>query len=397
MTKATNNSHVETLISVKQNLNVGDWEISNKTLPLDTDIPWHIKKYTLHGGMQEGVEIIEVFNGKLTMKIIPTRGMNVLNVQSGDVQLGWQSPVKQVVHPQFVNLEENNGLGWLYSFNEWTTRCGMAFSGHPGMDNGRFLSLHGRMAHIPASEVTIKISKTAPHRITIVGEVEEVHFKFCNFLLTTEISMDLDSRTFTFNDTVTNRATNEEEFIVLYHTNYGNPILEEGATLHGTIDKIMPFDQDAAGNIGNWATYGPPAQKSSSEQVYCITPRADTSGNAHFMLENSTHNKGIYFHFSIAQFPYLTQWKSHDSMTNGYVTGLEPGTGFPYNRAWERKYNRVPKLAGGESRNFTLSYTILATQSKVTEARTKIEALNGDKKITIITTPEADPRDKGDQ
>ena len=84
-------------------------------------------------------------------------------------------------------------------------------------------------------------------------------------------------------------------------------------------------------------------------------------------------------------------------MTNGYVTGLEPGTGFPYNRAWERKYNRVPKLAGGESRNFTLSYTILATQSKVTEARTKIEALNGDKKITIITTPEADLRDKGDQ
>ena len=75
--------------------------------------------------MQEGVEIIEVFNGKMTMKIVPTRGMNILNVESGDVFLGWDSPVKQVVHPKFVNLEDNGGFTTI-NVSYASTRRGVA-------------------------------------------------------------------------------------------------------------------------------------------------------------------------------------------------------------------------------------------------------------------------------
>jgi len=380
------------LISVKKNLNVGDWEINSKTLALDTPHDWYVKKYTLHGGMQEGVEIIEVYNGKLTMKLIPTRGMNVLSVESDDLFLGWQSPVKQVVHPKHIDLNENGGLGWLYGFNEWMARCGIEFAGHPGVDDGRLLTVHGRVGQIPASEVRVEISTSAPYRISIIGEVEEVHFKFCNFLLNAKVSMELGSNTFNFDDTITNKATDEKEFMIIYHANFSNPILEDGAKLHGTIEKIMPFDQAAADAIDAWHQYGPPAKEVAGELVYCMTPRADDQGNAHFMMENKAGNKGIAFSYAKKQLPYFAQWKNPDSLTNGYVTGLEPSTGFPHNRAWERHYNRVPKLKGGQSRRFQISYSILSTQSDVNKTRTQIETLNKGKTITIERTPETDPR-----
>ena len=49
------------------------------------------------GGQQDGVDVIRVNNGQLEFTVIPTRGMSILEVKSGDLRLGWDSPVKEVV------------------------------------------------------------------------------------------------------------------------------------------------------------------------------------------------------------------------------------------------------------------------------------------------------------
>ena len=132
---------------------------------------WSITKQTLHGGKQEGVDLITVDNGKIRFSVIPTRGMGVLQASMEDVVLGWDSPVKEVVHPQFIRLEDRGGLGWLEGFNEWMVRCGLEGNGHPGTD--RFinnvgdeatmdLTLHGKIANIPASEVEVVIDRHPP-------------------------------------------------------------------------------------------------------------------------------------------------------------------------------------------------------------------------------------------
>ena len=87
--------------------------------------PWSVTKMTLHGGRQEGVDLIEVDNGVLRFTVIPTRGMSIGQVVGGDVRLGWDSPVREVVHPRHVDLQDHGGLGWLTGFNEWLTRCGV--------------------------------------------------------------------------------------------------------------------------------------------------------------------------------------------------------------------------------------------------------------------------------
>ena len=79
---------------------VGSWQMVASDLPgYKGQAKWHIRKRILQGGKQEGVELIEVDNGKLRFRVIPTRGMGILDVNLGDVRLGWDSPIKEVVHP----------------------------------------------------------------------------------------------------------------------------------------------------------------------------------------------------------------------------------------------------------------------------------------------------------
>ena len=108
------------LISAKDNVAAPDSQITVASVLGKSDIPGTITLRTLRGGKQEGVRIVSVDNGALTIDIIPTRGMGILAVtlnaetKPGDrFRLGWQSPVAEIVHPKFFNLNLRGGLGWL--------------------------------------------------------------------------------------------------------------------------------------------------------------------------------------------------------------------------------------------------------------------------------------------
>src|SRR3954468_17180215 len=100
------------LLHAEKGISVPAIEITRKDVP-EASGNWFVRKTTLVGGKQEGVELITVNNGKLQFTVIPTRGMSVLRVEMGAVRLGWNSPLKEVVHPKFINLQSRGGLGWL--------------------------------------------------------------------------------------------------------------------------------------------------------------------------------------------------------------------------------------------------------------------------------------------
>src|SRR4051812_6421890 len=166
---------VKVLTSARQNVGVESWQADARELTGGkSDGAWTVRKIRLHGGKQEGVDVIIVDNGKLQVAVCPTRGMGLLWATLGDVRLGWDSPVKETVDPRFVNLQERGGLGWLTGFNEFACRCGLEWSGHPGTDKfinnvgdeaTMELTLHGKVANLPASEVEVVIEREAPYRI----------------------------------------------------------------------------------------------------------------------------------------------------------------------------------------------------------------------------------------
>ena len=390
---AMGDEHV--LTSVSAGLGEPTWRLSSRDAKYDSAAPWSVKRFALHGGKQEGCELIVLDNGKLKISVVPTRGMSVLEVTSGDVRLGWNSPVKQVVHPQFMRLESRGGLGWLEGFNEWMVRCGLEFAGHPGQDEfvnnvgekaTMDLTLHGKIGNIPASEVSVVVDLEAPHRIRIKGVVHEQAFYGPKLELATEISTEPGSDAFRIADSVTNHGAFEQEYQVIYHCNYGPPLLGQGSRVLAAAKRIAPFNEHAGEGLKDWQTYAAPT-KGFIEQVYCLEPLADRDGRGIVMLENAATDRAVTMRWKTDSLPFLTVWKNTAATEDGYVTGLEPGTGYAYNRRIERQAGRVPKLAPHATREFRIEVGIHVGKERVAEQAAAVANLQGQTPLTMSSTP----------
>ena len=104
---------------------------------------WSLSKRRMRGGVSDGVDVVEVNNGALSVSVLPTRGMGLWRGSYRGLPLGWNSPVALPVHPALVNATDRGGLHWLSGFNEWLCRCGLSSFGPPGID--RVTDAHGNV------------------------------------------------------------------------------------------------------------------------------------------------------------------------------------------------------------------------------------------------------------
>ncbi|MBI3822440.1 MAG: aldose 1-epimerase family protein [Planctomycetes bacterium] len=384
------------LISSAKNLKRPDLEIHRNDVTPDCDTPWSVAIETLHGGKQEGVRLITLDNGKMQIVIVPTRGMGILNVTMGDLKLGWKSPVTEVVHPKHINLNLRGGLGWLEGFNEWLARCGLENTGQAGQDEiinnvgdkqTVDLTLHGKIANIPASDVEVIVQTVAPYRITIRGIVHEKMLFGPKLELITEVSTEPGSNKFRIQDTVTNKGSQPQEYQVLYHYNFGKPLLGEGAKLHVPVKRVTPYNANAARDVKTWNTFAGP-KSGYVEQVYLMRPLEDDDGNVRVLLHDAKARRGVLMKYAKKELPYLTLWKNTGADEDGYVIGIEPGVSFPNARKIEREAGRVPKLAGGKSHTMRMDFTLLDAKFWIDQAARQIDEIQSGHAATIDAAPQ---------
>jgi peroxiredoxin len=384
-----------TLTDVEQNIYKQTVHLTSKNITPDCPHAWSIRKQVLHGGKQDGVEVIEVDNGALRFTVIPTRGMSIQQVAMGNLRLGWDSPIKGLVHPKFINLHTRQGLGWLEGFNEWMVRCGLEYFGGPGTDefidnvgnrSKMDLTLHGKIGNIPASQVEITVEKQKPYRITIRGMVEETCMHGPKLELSAEVSTLPGSDTLRISDKITNRSAVEQEFGILYHANYGTPLMEKGAEFVAPAKVVTPISKYPDPDVNSYNVYRAPTE-GIAEQVFCLELWADNNDRTKVMLRNAAADKAVSMDFSVKQLPFFTLWKNPVAHEDGYVTGLEPGTGFPNNRSVERLFGRVPKLAPHQARRFTIDFTLHTGKNSVKKAADQVAAIQSGRKAKISTEP----------
>ena len=396
MSEPNPKTHRWTLINSAANLNVETWEASGREVTPSCPAAWSVKKFRLRGGKQEGVDVIVLDNGRLALTVVPTRGMGILEAKLGELRLGWQSPVKEVVNPAFVNLLGRGGLGWLEGFNEWLVRCGLESNGAAGLDEfvtntgdrGQMaLTLHGRIANIPASEVEVEVDEGPPCRLRLRGRVDERCMFGPKLELETLIETEPGSAAFRLTDTVVNRGDLPQEFEMLYHINFGRPVLEPGAELLAPILEARPFNDRAAAPIADFSRFGLP-QTGFVEQVYGLKLNGDAARRTAVMLRNRARDKAALLEYGLGAMPCFTLWKNTGSENEGYVVGLEPGTNFPYLRGFERAFGRVPSLAPGEAWTGSLEVTALDSRPEVEKAAGRIAALQDGHTIVVHKEPE---------
>ncbi len=348
----------DVLTDAESELWLKDFRISAQDdLKLKGSANWSITKRTLQGGPSANIDVVTMDNGILSVEVLPTRGMGFWKGTFRGTNLGWHSPVRFPVHPSLVNLADQRGTGWLRGFNEWMCRCGLnsigaasasfsedevnaALEGHS--------TLHGRIANVPANFVSSKVDTSGKGSLTVRGIVEEAAFFGGCLRLDNSLHTTAGSNSLQISDTITNCSDVPSEVQLLYHINFGPPLLGEESKIFAAIDQLAPYDEHSGKSSEAWDLCGRPTP-GFVQQCYFVKPLVDSEGVATILLCNSVGDFAVRITFDSEQLPCLTLWKNFAGENDGYVLGIEPGTSYPNPKTVERQLGRVPLLGPGES------------------------------------------------
>ncbi len=364
-----------TIADADENLQSTQWQLGPDDLGPKA-AGCRVVKRTLQGGLSAGVEVVEVDNGRLSFTVLPTRGMGIWQARCGDVRLGWDSPVKGPVNPAFVRLDEPSGLGWLAGFNEMLVRCGLEYNGGPEFRADGILKygLHGRIANTPAHKLEITVDES-DGRIAVTGTVDEARLFGNKLRLASTISTRPGKAEIAVRDTVENLSGEPGELMLIYHTNFGPPILGPGAEIVAPAKKVTPYDEVAAKALPAWNVMGRETPGAREQCFFCDLV-ASADGGTGVMLCSPDRTKAVLYRFNKKQLPYFTLWKNNQCAADGYAVGFEPGTNLPNTKSEEKRQGRVIVLAPGESRTFELALEylddaedILAAKKSLLESR----------------------------
>jgi Domain of unknown function (DUF4432) len=358
-------------------------------------VPWSVAKRTLRGGRRDGVDLIEVNNGVFTFSIVPTRGMGLWKGHIKGLDVGWRSPVTDgPVNPAFVNLMNWGGLGWLEGFDELLARCGLENNGAPFTQGNTTYGLHGKIANTPAHYVAVHVGDDPDGPIAVEGHVDESKLFSTQIRMATTITTAPGSNRLTVRDEFRNLSDLPQEMQILYHWNFGPPLLEEGGRFVAPARTIVPRDARAVEGIAGVDVYGPP-EPGFAEQVYyydlLARPGMGLAGpnlqSTLVMLCDRSGERAVVLRFDRLSLPAFSLWKNTGGMKSGYVTGLEPGTNYPNPRPFEKERGRVVTLPPGGTHVAETHLDILTTREAVSAAEAEIRALQKQATPVVRKTP----------
>jgi hypothetical protein len=305
-------------------------------------------------GKARGMRAAEVWNGSgLRFTVYLDRGMDIGPAEFCGKSLAW-------IHPALgtSGQYEPLGYGWLRTFGGGlVTTCGLTYFGHPDEDNGESLGLHGRVSHIPAQNVNVSSSwQGSDYLLSIEGQVRQTAVFAENLLLTRRINTRLGATWLQIEDCVRNEAHRPTPHMMLYHCNFGFPIVSPESKLLLDNSGVQPRDEAAARGLSDYARFGSPDPE-FQEQVFFHSPRPGEDGFVRVSIFNPTLEIGIYLRYHAAELPALTQWKMMGA--GEYVCGLEPCTVHESSRAVLRREGHLKFIAPGEEVHYFLEIGVL--------------------------------------
>ena len=147
--------------------------------------------------------------------------------------------------------------------------------------------------------------------------------------LTSEISTQIGKPEVVFDDEITNLSDVPQEMQLLYHTNFGTPLLGAGAQFVAPVKQVAPMNKvSAAGDLAGWNRYSGPHAPPYSAQVFNMQLHGDARGMTKAMLKSPDGNNGVLMTFDTKGLPYMSLWKNEFTAKAGYVTALS-GHRFP--------------------------------------------------------------------
>jgi hypothetical protein len=309
-------------------------------------------------GKESGVEEIQIRTGAgLSYSVFPSRGLDIGLAEFEGVPLIWLSPNGEV-HPAFF---DGRGSGWLRTAaGGLLMTCGLTQVGSPGTDGSEELGLHGRAHHTQARHVCAEGFWEGDEYNTVVhGKVEETSIFGWNLRLTRHISSRLGKNQILIRDVVENAGFEPAPHMLLYHFNFGFPLLDTQTQICFPPATVIPREPDLpTEGLGDWQL----PEADYKERVYYyenLSAGADgmaavTVRNPHF--PSTDRPLMVRLAWKTRNLPVLVQWKMPGEGT--HVLGIEPANCHVEGRAAERARGTLVMLAPGQAMEYNLEISL---------------------------------------
>jgi len=326
-----------------------------------------IKKYEYTDGVSKGVRAVDIKNGDgFNATVLLDRGMDISHLEYKGIPLCWNSSTFET-SPAFY---ESKGAEWLRTFfGGLLTTCGLTYAGHPCMDQGEELGLHGRISNLPSYNVNVnEYWHGDDYFVEVSGFVREASAFGNKLELKRTISMKMGENTLYIKDNVKNIGFEKSPHMIIYHINIGFPILDKNSKLILPAGNAMiPFDDNARKGLSEYATFDEPV-KGFQEQVFFHEIKADKSGFVNAAVINEYFEDtgiGVYIKYNKASLPFFNEWKM--TGLGEYVVGIEPLNCGVAGRGKEREAGRLKYLEPDEEVNYDLEIGILKSIDEIKE------------------------------
>ncbi|MBE5801616.1 MAG: DUF4432 family protein [Clostridiales bacterium] len=295
-----------------------------------------LRRVSISEGKAKNTSIIEVCTaGGLQLDILPDAGLDIGQVRYKGVNVafisknGYDSP--SAISPYETEFLKTFPGGMLYT-------CGLRSTGGAHRDGDEWHPLHGRYHSLMAEQVCAEVVDDA---ILIKGTMRETALFGHNLQLRRTIRIPVMGAAVTVSDELTNLAHTPEEYALLYHCNFGWPLVSEEARVELPENrKTSPRTPFAATGIGRETTFDRP------------TPGEEERVFFHEDMEHRVAlvNESMHTRMTMTwsdTLPIMAHWRS---MASGdYVCGLEPTNCYIKGRKDERENGTLPVIAPFET------------------------------------------------
>lgn len=300
----------------------------------DSSAHFGITRIRIETGPAAGVSALQVKTDLgLNLLVLADRGLDIARASYKGVNLGLA--LAAGIKSPFSFTEKGNEGFLKQFFGGLLTTGGISYSG-PGTDEH---GLHGVINNTPAENVNAWVDCSGEDvLLKISGVIREARIFSHHLALHREITVNTESNAVDVLDRVENYGFEPADIKMLYHINFGYPLLAPGSRIVSNATRLEPRDAGAAAGLEQ-ALLIEEASPGRPEQCYF---HLDSPEEAFARLENRALGLAATVRYRSSECPLLCEWKL--MAAGDYALGLEPAGPAVFDDGLA-----VKTLAGGES------------------------------------------------
>lgn len=298
--------------------------LRRKVGDLNTLCGW--KDYIFNDGPARGVRAFDLHNGRRTeLTVLADRGLDIPCLTYKGRQMAFASKTG-IKSPALY--QEDGVRGFLRQFNAGLlTTCGISYAGAPCEDGGEKLGLHGPVSNTPAGRVGAEMTYQGDEAVILLrGEIRESRVFAENLVIKRALRLHTEQDVLEIEDTVENQGFSASPLMLVYHINFGYPLLDAGSRVYSTAGQVAPWDENAKKGLGRYHLMEEPGDGRPEECYF----HSEQPEDAFAMLHNEKLGIAAVIRFDGRALPILCEWKC--LRAGDYALGLEPTVSGVLNR-----------------------------------------------------------------